>query len=182
MIKTLILDLDGVLTDGKQYIASDGSKLFKAFHSRDIRAIRELVAAGIEVIVLSADDWQGGIYWCSQVGINHFVVRNKLEWLNEQRYFQRDVAIIGDDSWDIPLLNSTQYAFAPSDASPSVFENCPHVKRLNVAGGQGVVAEFVRVLLDTTEKYYDVIRDENGGILAEGVRVNFYQETTKKGN
>ena len=147
MIKTLILDLDGVLTDGKQYIASDGSKLFKAFHSRDIRAIRELTATGMEVLVLSADDWPGGVIWCNNSGARFEYSRNKSEWLTGTSINPRDAAVIGDDAWDIPLLNWTQYAFAPSDASPCVFSECLHVKRLDVAGGQGVVSEFVRVFI-----------------------------------
>lgn len=146
MIRTLILDLDGVLTDGKQYITSDGSKLFKAFHSRDIRAIRETVAVGIEVIVLSADDWPGAVTWCHSAGASFYNSRDKMEWVTNAKLNPIETAVIGDDSWDIPLLNWTQYAFAPMDSDPAVGLHT-HAKQLRVCGGQGVVAEFVRVFL-----------------------------------
>lgn len=146
MIKNLILDLDGVLTDGKQYIASDGSKMFKAFHSRDIRAIRELVVSGIEVIVLSADDWPGALVWCQNVGANFYTSRDKLQWVKNAKLKPEETAVIGDDAWDIPLLNWSDHAFAPLDADLQV-GLLTHATQVRVCGGQGVVAEFVRVFL-----------------------------------
>ena len=57
-VKILLLDVDGVLTDGKVYVAHDGER-FKAFNSRDNRAIAEFIARGWEVHLVSASKWPG---------------------------------------------------------------------------------------------------------------------------
>lgn len=148
-MRLLVLDLDGVLTDGKQYIDHTGEKLFKAFHTRDIRAIRELVADGVEVHVLSADDWEGGRQWSQRVGAGFGVCRDKLEFLQSMPYPTSEFGIIGDDAWDMSAMRwvagNGGVAACPFDADASVKE-LPGILLLGTRSGEGVVADFVRRL------------------------------------
>lgn len=139
---TMVVDCDGVLTDGKLYMAASGEKLFKAFHSRDIRAIRELVARGVRVIIVSADDWEGGPIFAKRVGAEFFHVRNKRDVVQTL-----DITFaIGDDAWDVPLLKAARHGFVPANAHCSV-RNLPNVHTLPLMAGEGLVAAALDFLL-----------------------------------
>ena len=148
MIGHVILDCDGVLTDGKQYIGPDGRKVFKAFHSRDIKAIRYLVSLGIPVTVVSADDWPGAVAWCMRVGADYIHTRDKLA--SVLRLASNDTgeyAAVGDDAWDVPVLASVHFPFCPADAEPCV-KALDGMSVLPVEGGKGVVAALVNTLTE----------------------------------
>lgn len=139
-INTLIIDIDGVLTDGKLYADHTGEKMFKAFHSRDIRAIREFVSAGYRVILVTADDWAGGISYAEKVGAEIIIERNKSS-LSFTNY-----AAIGDDAFDAGMLRKANVKFAPFDCDKSVQE-IEGINILQTEGGKGVIAELARLLL-----------------------------------
>ena len=143
-IKQVVIDVDGVLTDGKQYIDHTGTKLFKAFHTRDIRAIRELVANGIAVILVSADDWEGAIKWAERVGASFVCARDKFAFVLGARFDPEETAIIGDDAWDVAALKWASMAYCPMDADDFVLED-RHVRVLSCFAGQGVIAHLVRM-------------------------------------
>lgn len=137
MIDTLLIDVDGVLTNGKQYVDHHGKKMFKAFHSRDIAAIRELVSVeGVRVILISADDWPGGPKWAQKVGAEFLHLRDKTKLDVEWEY----CAGVGDDVWDVKFLHKCGQRFCPADAHESVKRECV---TLQINGGQGVIAELV---------------------------------------
>jgi len=133
-----------VLTDGRLTIDHRGEKLFKQFHSRDVRAIRELVFSGYAVVIITADDWPGIYAFADKVGAEVLVLRDKHELQ------LRDYIAVGDDAWDVPMLQHARLAFAPSDADPSVLA-LPNVTRLQTAGGRGVIAELVARLAQTND-------------------------------
>jgi 3-deoxy-D-manno-octulosonate 8-phosphate phosphatase (KDO 8-P phosphatase) len=140
MIDILIVDIDGVLTDGKQYIGPDGEKMFKAFHSKDIAALRFLVSEGIRVIAASADDWDGAIHWCDKVGIEYQFTRHKEDLLKQNSMSK--YAAIGDSIWDKKLLEAVELAFCPSDADWHI-RQIPGIIVLPVQGGQGVTSHMI---------------------------------------
>src|SRR5580693_7978881 len=107
--KTILIDCDGVLTDGKLYIDRSGKKMFKAFHSRDVRAIRELVANGFAVHIVTADDWEGSRNFAHKTGCEIWVARDK-----SNLPFSNYIAI-GDDAWDVRMLQQATLRFAPAD-------------------------------------------------------------------
>lgn len=133
--KTIVCDLDGVLTDGKQYITSDGSKMFKAFHSRDIAAIRELIFNGWRFVIVTADDDESGKHFADKVGAEFLVLRDK-----SQIPFLYQVAI-GDSAWDIPMLEKAKFAFYPADGDYLVMPD--NAKDLGRKGGEGVMSSVV---------------------------------------
>ncbi len=141
--EAVVLDCDGVLTDGRLTINHAGTKMFKQFHTRDVRAIRELVAHGIEVYIASADGWAGTGAFAEKCGAVFIECRDKTE-LHKLMEGRRWWAV-GDDAWDVPMLAAERF-FCPSDADPSVF-NHPKSHRLRTQGGHGVVAELLTLLL-----------------------------------
>ncbi len=141
--KQVLIDCDGVLTDGRLTIDHKGEKLFKQFHTRDVRAIRELVLHGMEVTIVTADDWAGIDYFADKVGALVQKVRDKSEVKVEDPFIA-----IGDDAWDVPLLKRAAISFCPRDADYSV-RYLPGVRVLDCSGGQGVVAEFLRYLVNS---------------------------------
>jgi 3-deoxy-D-manno-octulosonate 8-phosphate phosphatase (KDO 8-P phosphatase) len=144
MTKVLI-DCDGVLTDGKLYMSADGSKMFKAFHTRDVRAIREFVARGFEVIIITADDWPGVQHFAAKVGAELCVMREKSPL---SPVFAGQYIAIGDDAWDAPMLKGAAMAFAPRGAHVSL-TTLPGVTVVDCGSGEGVVSAVLDLLLAT---------------------------------
>lgn len=140
----VLIDVDGILTDGRFHIDHTGEKLFKSFHTRDVRAIRELVFNGYEITLISADDWPGLNFFAEKVGADVLFLREK-EKLPES-LLKREFIAIGDDAWDVPMLKRAKLAFCPSDADASVMR-LPSILPLHCQGGAGVIAHLVRYLL-----------------------------------
>lgn len=139
-IKILVTDLDGVLTDGRLTIDHNGTKMFKHFHSRDVRAIRELISEGWCVYIVSADDHGSGASFAEKVGALFMHARDKSLLTFVGGYY-----CIGDDAWDVPILSKALYSFCPRDADKSVMR-LPGIIKLDCYGGRGVIAEFVHWL------------------------------------
>lgn len=137
----LLIDVDGVLTDGVLTIDHRGEKLFKRFHTRDVRAIREFVAHGWEVVLVSADDWPGIHAYAEKVGAEVYVAKDK-----DDLPYDRPFVAVGDDAWDVPMLRRAAIAYCPSDADCSVML-LQGIRMLETRGGRGVVAELARRLL-----------------------------------
>lgn len=137
---SILIDCDGVLTDGKLTIDRNGEKQFKQFHTRDVRAIRELIFNGYEVVIVSADDWPGIYHFADKVGADVYISRDK----NDLPF--KSYAAVGDDAWDVQMLQKAKMAFCPADADPSTL-TVPGIQRLVTKGGCGVIAEIARELL-----------------------------------
>jgi 3-deoxy-D-manno-octulosonate 8-phosphate phosphatase (KDO 8-P phosphatase) len=140
MPKVILIDCDGVLTDGRLTIDHNGEKQFKQFHTRDVRAIRELVYNGYEVVIVSCDDWPGIYHFADKVGADVFISRDK----KDLPY--TDYIAVGDDAWDVQMLINAKLAYCPMDADISV-RRLPNVICLSVNGGNGVIADLTRRLL-----------------------------------
>lgn len=138
--KVILIDCDGVLTDGRLHIDHTGEKMFKAFHTRDVRAIRELIFLGYEVVIVTADDWPGIHHFAKKVGAIVEITRDK------GMLAYHDYIAIGDDAWDVPMLKKASRAYAPADADPSVFVAVPRLLKLDIRGGEGCVAAVLRDL------------------------------------
>ncbi len=136
-MKSLILDLDGVLTDGRQYITESGDKLFKRLHCRDMSAIRYLVSKGWSVTVISADDWEGAAKWCEKLGAKFVYSRDKQD---EDLPWSESIGIGDDFFFDAPWLHKCKVAFTVADAGERMRSSFP---ALSSKGGEGVVEELI---------------------------------------
>jgi len=135
----LVIDCDGVLTDGTLTIDCKGEKLFKKFHTRDVRAIRQFVASGYEVYIVTADDWDGTMHFAEKVGAHCKVLKDKsrvAEMLHNRPYIA-----VGDDAWDVPMIAGATHAYCPANADTVVKATGAHVLKSN--GGEGVIAELL---------------------------------------
>lgn len=134
----IYVDCDGVLTDGHLTINDRGEKQFKRFHTRDVPAIRGLIAKGWEVVIVTADDWGVVHHFASKVGASVIVTGQKGELPPAE-------IAIGDDSMDAPMLRNAKQAFCPADAVKSV-RQMAGITVLETKGGQGVMAELREIL------------------------------------
>jgi len=151
-IRLLVLDVDGVLTEGFLLLAATG-EVVKQFHVRDGLGIRLLMSAGIEVAVISGRRSEAVSARCRELGIREDLIfqgsRDKAEHLDEiERMLglsDDQVAAMGDDLPDLPLLTRVGFASCPADAVPEVAAFCHHV--CGSAGGRGVVREVAELVL-----------------------------------
>lgn len=146
-IDNVILDVDGVLTDGKQYVDPTGEKLFKRFCGRDIKAIRWLLSKGILVIIVTADDWPGGRAWAWRVGADYSCARDKAAFLRALNIDMEHTLMIGDDAWDKRAMEMVAYPVAPFDCEDCIRE-LDGVTVLSTRGGDGVVSALTSHLLE----------------------------------
>ena len=147
--RIIVCDCDGCLTDGRLNIDLMGEKMFKSFHTRDVRAIRELVSCGFEFHIVTADDWEGGQAFAEKVGAGFLYLREKgkiRDYIGNEPFIA-----IGDDSWDIPMLRLASKAFVPMDGLPFSPYDLSFT-RLKTKGGQGVIAELAYTLLHAEKK------------------------------
>lgn len=150
--EVIVIDLDGTLTDGTLTIDHNGEKMFKQFHTRDVRAIRELVNHGIEIYIVSADGWGGANHFAEKVGAVFFECRDKSEVV--KALAGRKYWAVGDDAWDIAMMKGADICFCPQDADYSVFNMNPgcNLRILNRQGGRGVMAEIVWLLFENPDR------------------------------
>lgn len=149
-IRLLVLDVDGVLTDGRLYFGAHGEAL-KVFHVRDGNGIVQLRRAGIAVVVISGRRSSMLARRCRELGVRHVYqgVRDKLTVL--KRLCARlkvplaACAGVGDDLPDLPVLRAVALSFAVADAHASVRRAARFVTTL--PGGQGAVREVCDQLL-----------------------------------
>ncbi len=146
----LILDVDGVLTDGSLWFGARGETM-KRFHVRDGHGIKLLQATGIQVAIISGRRSPAVSARARELGIRHVYqgVADKNQVL--ERLLRKlgitdtQVACVGDDTPDIPLFVRAGFAVAVSDAHPLAQAAARCVTTLG--GGQGAVREVCDWLL-----------------------------------
>ncbi len=149
-IQLLILDVDGVLTDGRLYFAARGEAL-KVFHVRDGHGIKLLMAAGVAVAALSGRRSRAVAARMRELHVPHVVqgCNDKVAALH--RLTQRlgldplNCACICDDTPDLPLMSAVGLAGAVADAHPVVLSAAHWIARAN--GGRGAVRELCDAML-----------------------------------
>ena len=154
-IKLLALDVDGILTDGGLYYSESG-EVSKKFNVKDGKGIQLLRRSGIEVAIISANDSPATKHRANKLGIaNCFIgVEDKLTVLSNlcQRLnvSLAQVAYMGDDLNDLPVLNAVGFPLTVADAIPENKAVAKYVTKLS--GGQGAVREVCNLLLNCLTK------------------------------
>lgn len=149
-IRLLILDVDGVLTDGRLYFDSQGECL-KAFHVHDGLGIKRLRAAGIETAIITARESQPVALRAEQLGIIHLfqAQHDKLAAYEELKTLlllqDENIAYCGDDLPDLEPLQKVGLSIAPQNAVPAIKAIVDWVTPL--AGGEGAVREIADFIL-----------------------------------
>lgn len=151
-IRLLVLDVDGVLTDGRLYISAAGEEL-KVFHVRDGSGLVAAQRAGITVAIISGRDSAAVARRAAELGIRH--VRQGVSdkgaeldrLLGELGVAAEHAACVGDDTPDLPMLRRAGLAVAVADAHPALREAAHWTTPSN--GGLGAVREVCDLLLST---------------------------------
>lgn len=149
-IRLLILDVDGVMTDGRLYYDAEGRE-FKGFHVRDGYGIKQVMAAGIEVAVISGRASQSAAARMADLGIRHVLLgrQDKSAALDELLAAldigAASAACVGDDLPDLPIMRRVGLPIAVADCHPAL---CSEILwRTSQPGGAGAVREVCDLLL-----------------------------------
>jgi 3-deoxy-D-manno-octulosonate 8-phosphate phosphatase (KDO 8-P phosphatase) len=159
-IRAVILDVDGVLTDGGITVADDGSET-KRFDCHDGAGIMFLLQAGIQVAILSGRQCGAVDRRARELGIRHVRqgAKDKLsayeDLLRELGLADEAVCCVGDDLADIPVLRRAGLGVAVASARPEVREAADEVTQ--APGGRGAVRELAERLLKAQGKWEGIL-------------------------
>jgi 3-deoxy-D-manno-octulosonate 8-phosphate phosphatase (KDO 8-P phosphatase) len=160
-IRLVLFDVDGVLTDGLVIMHADGSES-KGFHIRDGAAIVWAQRAGLLVGLLSARSSGATTQRATQlaVGIVAQGVANKLtayeRIVRENGLEHGEVAYMGDDLLDLPVLERAGLSAAPADAAAEVRETVDFVSPS--PGGRGAARELIELVLRAQKRWDDIVQ------------------------
>lgn len=150
-IGLVILDIDGVLTDGSKLYGTDGIPFAKTYCDKDFTAIKKLKAAGIKVCFLSGDE-RINKAMAENRNIDFYSARGTdkkdfvLLFEEEYKVKRENMAYIGDDLFDLNIMKEVGYAYCPSDSCSELLDLCGS-NVLSIKGGQNVVMKFVETLV-----------------------------------
>lgn len=154
-IKLLICDIDGVFSDGRIYLGNQGEEL-KAFNTKDGFGIKALINSGFEVAVITGRHSQIVQQRMTSLTVQHIYqgqedklisyqeLKDKLKLSDEQ------IAYIGDDGPDLPVMEQVGFAVAVNDAHPLIKRIAHYTTML--PGGFGAVRELTDLLMLVNNK------------------------------
>lgn len=155
-IKLVIIDVDGVLTDGGIIIDSQGSES-KIFNVKDGTGINFLQRIGIKCAIISGRTCPAVTHRAEALGIKDLYqgARNKIEAyeeiLRKMGLKDEEICYIGDDLIDIPILKRVGFSVAVADAVPEVREMADYITQM--PGGKGAVREVAEKILKEQGKW-----------------------------
>lgn len=159
-IRMLVLDVDGVLTDGKLYFDHAGNEM-KAFNTRDGMGMKALQRVGIEIAIITGRKSEAVTHRMAQLGIHHVYQgrEDKLEvflhLLEVSGLDAQQICFAGDDWIDLPVLLRAGLAVSVADAEDRVKQQAHWITRRN--GGDGAVREICNLILAAQEKEQAIV-------------------------
>jgi 3-deoxy-D-manno-octulosonate 8-phosphate phosphatase (KDO 8-P phosphatase) len=159
-LKLLILDVDGVLTDGKLFFDDQGNE-YKSFHARDGHGIKLLRQTGVEVAVISGRKSNSVALRMKNLGIEHVYQgrENKraafAEIIEKTGIKPDQAAHVGDDLLDLPIMIRVGLAIAVHDANFAVKQRADWCTTL--PGGHGAVREVCDFIMQAQGRFDEVV-------------------------
>jgi len=159
-VRILVLDVDGVLTDGKLYFDHAGNEM-KAFNTRDGLGMKALQRCGIEVAVITGRKSKAVTHRMAQLDIQHVYQGREdklsafLHLLEVTGLEAHQTCFAGDDWIDLPILMRAGLAVAVADAEDRVKERAHWVTKRN--GGEGAVREICNLILAAQDRDQTVL-------------------------
>lgn len=150
-VQLVIFDVDGVLTDGRLYMGNDGNE-YKAFHIRDGHGIRMLLDSGVEVAIISGRNAVSVERRMIDLGIRYAYlgIQDKRaafdSLLSRLNLTPQQVAYVGDDLIDLPVMTQVGLAIAVQDADPFVQQHAHW--RTPSQGGRGAARDVCELVLE----------------------------------
>lgn len=146
-IKLLILDVDGVMSDGGMYMMMNGDQM-KKFNTKDGLGIMQLLKQGTEIAIISSGIYDVAVSKRAEMlGIRNCYVgrRPKMEVLEELKAIlqleNNEIAMIGDDINDLEIIKNIGFSACPKDAVSEIRNQVNII--LQTKGGEGCVREFI---------------------------------------
>jgi 3-deoxy-D-manno-octulosonate 8-phosphate phosphatase (KDO 8-P phosphatase) len=150
-IRLVIFDVDGVLTDGSLFLGDDGQE-YKAFHSRDGHGMKMLQSTGVKIGVITGRTSQVVKLRMESLGVA-YVFQGQLDKLPAYRQLRAElglqasqIAYVGDDVVDLPIMCQVGLAIAVQDAHPLVKRHA-HWETPN-AGGRGAGRDVCELIME----------------------------------
>ena len=149
-VKAIVLDCDGVLTDGSLVYDGDGDAQ-RSFFVRDGSAMKLALAEGLKVAILSGRESRAMLRRATELGLTECVQgrRRKLpawhELLTRLGVTEQEAAYMGDDFLDLPVLRRAGLAAVPADASSEARDAAHFIA--SRPGGRGAVRDLVELIL-----------------------------------
>jgi 3-deoxy-D-manno-octulosonate 8-phosphate phosphatase (KDO 8-P phosphatase) len=150
-IRLVIFDVDGVLTDGSLFYGDDGQE-YKAFHSKDGHGMKMLQQTGVQIGIITGRTSEVVRIRMQSLGIAH-VYQGKLDKLPAYQELKAatglddaQIAYVGDDVVDLPVMTRVGLAIAVQDAHALTQRHAHHVTA--APGGRGAAREVCELLMD----------------------------------
>lgn len=149
-IQLVLLDVDGVLTDGCMYYTPQG-EVSVGFHIQDGLGLRLLLKHGIEVGILTGKNHPAVTHRMQELGVKHLYqgLSDKLPTyesiIKTLKIPEEQVAYMGDDLPDLPILKRVGFSVCPADANPVIRKAVHTVTQAK--GGRGAVRELIDLIL-----------------------------------
>ena len=161
-IKLLLMDCDGVLTDGRLWLTNDGDEQ-KSFNSKDGLGLSLLHRAGLRSGIITGRSSNAVARRALELDVE-FVCQGDPDkiaaferLLREAGVEENEVAFVGDDLVDIPIMNRAELAVAVADAVEEVRSVAHYVTRAK--GGRGAVREVIEIILKSQGRWHDLVED-----------------------
>ena len=162
LVKLLLLDVDGVLTDGTIFFTHEGTET-KGFNTQDGFGIRLLKQIGVDVGLITARTSQAVSKRAENLGLRHVYqgVDNKVEAFNQLmntlNIDPEQIGYVGDDWLDFPLLQRVGFPVAVANAVEEVKQLAAYVTKR--AGGQGAVREVCDLIIDAKNMHDTLLKE-----------------------
>lgn len=163
-IKLLILDVDGVLTDGSIILDDNGNEI-KSFHVRDGHGLKMLQKAGIQIAIITGRHSKVVERRAHELGITEIYQRCHIktvaydDLLEKFGIEDKETAYVGDDIVDIPIFKRVGLSIAVADAVDEAKREALFVT--NNRGGRGAVREVCELILKSNGKWEEFIDEYN---------------------
>jgi|TARA_B110000495_G_C22742886_1_gene435481 YrbI family 3-deoxy-D-manno-octulosonate 8-phosphate phosphatase len=150
-IKIFLSDVDGVLTDGGMYYTENGDE-FKKYSVYDGMGFQLLQKTGVKIGIVTTEDKQMNRRRSNKLGLDYDFhgVKDKLQLVKDlckqENIFLENIAYIGDDVNCFDLLSNVGVAACPKNAMKKI-KSIPNIIQLQKNGGEGVVREFIELIL-----------------------------------
>lgn len=158
-VRVILFDVDGVLTDGR-IILGPGGLEFKFFDARDGHRTRLARRGGLQVFFITGRTSEAVDRRAAELGIDgvYQAVTDKVTVIQEIRRLTgagpEEMAYMGDDLVDLPVMRRVGLAACPRDAAPEVLEQADVV--IDLRGGRGAAGKFIEDILKAQGKWQDV--------------------------
>ncbi|MBT3199863.1 MAG: HAD-IIIA family hydrolase [Phycisphaerales bacterium] len=160
-IKLLVLDVDGVMTDGRIMLTGNGDEI-KVFNVRDGAGMKYWKRVGGRLAIITGRGCQAVQKRASELDVDFVRMHAKdklpvlLDVLEEMNLTPDQVAVIGDDLTDVPMARVCRFSAAPADAVDELKSVATYTTKL--PGGAGCVREVIELLLKAAGTWPDILK------------------------